>query len=326
MFSTNNIPDLFGKRAIVTGGNAGIGYIVTLELMKKGCIVYVFTRSQKRFNEAFKDLPSAWKHLVHFQFCDLSDLDSVQAAALAFKSRESQLHILVNNAGIMAVEYGLSKQGLEIQQATNAVGPAVLSLSLLDVLVKTARSDPQHRVRIVHTSSSAHERYGEAYPKQSWESIQAVNRDQGSTWKRYGQSKVANIFTADYLAELTSRENIVNLSLNPGNVRTGLYSNLDPKLGLMGKILSKFLVRFLIDPQKGALSTLYAATSPDFDASSDPSHKLNGAYLETGAKIGKKASWAMDGQARQLFVSFVQTFANKTMGIDLKQAAARALA
>lgn len=161
-----------------------------------------------------------------------------------------------------------------------------MTFSLLDILVSTARnvSGPS-RVRIIQTSSSAHQRYGAGPPEQSWDTLDLVNRKQDSTWKRYGQSKVANVLLADHLIQVLANETIVNVSSNPGNVNTGLYNNLDPALGIAGKILTKFLVRFLISPEKGAMSTLYATTSTDFG---DSQQKLNGVYLESGAVVGKE--------------------------------------
>lgn len=115
-FTFESIPSLIGKVAIVTGGDAGIGLIVVCELANKGCKVYVLTRSKSRFDASMETLPQKVRGQIHFVACDLSDLESAKAAAEIFKSQEQRLDILVNNGGIMAVEYGLSKQGLEIQQ------------------------------------------------------------------------------------------------------------------------------------------------------------------------------------------------------------------
>jgi retinol dehydrogenase 12 len=93
--------------------------------------------------------------------------------------------------------------------ATNAVGPAILTLLLLDVLVRTARQTAgKHSVRIVQTSSSAERLLGTGPPKQSWESLEHVNREQKSTWSRYGQSKVANVLLAKGLTRILADENI----------------------------------------------------------------------------------------------------------------------
>ena len=122
-FSFDDIPDLTSSVAIVTGGNAGIGEVCTRELARRNCKVYVFTRSQSRYDECLQRMGSKPHGLSHsiikekvaFIPCDLADLDSVVEAVRNFKSKETSLDILINNAGIMAVPYSLTKQGLEIQ-------------------------------------------------------------------------------------------------------------------------------------------------------------------------------------------------------------------
>ena len=93
--------------------------------------------------------------------------------------------------------------------ATNAVGPAILTLLLLDVLIRTARETAgKYSVRIVQTSSSAEFLLGAGPPKQSWDSLDQINREKQSTWSRYGQSKVANVLLSKELSRILSKENI----------------------------------------------------------------------------------------------------------------------
>jgi len=93
--------------------------------------------------------------------------------------------------------------------ATNAVGPAILTLLLLDILVRTARQTAgKYSVRIVQTSSSAEYLLGTGPPKQSWETLEHVNREQKSTWSRYGQSKVGNVLLSKELTRILANENI----------------------------------------------------------------------------------------------------------------------
>lgn len=96
---------------------SGIGEVCTRELVKKNCKVFVFTRSKTRFDQCMQRMQSKSQVTanVHFIPCDLSDLNSVKSAVDEFKRKESSLNILINNAGIMAVPYSLTKQGLEIQ-------------------------------------------------------------------------------------------------------------------------------------------------------------------------------------------------------------------
>lgn len=142
--------------------------------------------------------------------CDLADLESVKAAAETIKSKEDHLDMLINNAGVMAVPYGYTKQGLEMQCGTNVVGHALLSYMLLPLLVTSARklSGTGRSVRMVQLSSIAHSKFGKGLPTHSWENLEKVNQDCGGTWGRYGKSKVGNILLANQLKELTAGENI----------------------------------------------------------------------------------------------------------------------
>jgi NAD(P)-dependent dehydrogenase (short-subunit alcohol dehydrogenase family) len=88
---------------------------------------------------------------------DLSSLSTVVAAANAFKARESRLHILLNNAGIMATPYGTTTNGFEVQLGTNYVGHFLLTKLLTPMLIATAKEVGQEGVvRVVNLGSIAH--------------------------------------------------------------------------------------------------------------------------------------------------------------------------
>ncbi|KAF0698029.1 hypothetical protein As57867_011318, partial [Aphanomyces stellatus] len=140
-FSFNDIPTLVNKVAIVTGASAGIGLITARELAKKGCHVILACRSRTKTDpvvEAIKAVaPGA---TVEFMELDLMRLKSVQAFTDAFKARQLPLHILVNNAGIMAPPFALSADGIESQFATNHIAHMALTQRLLPILEASAPS------------------------------------------------------------------------------------------------------------------------------------------------------------------------------------------
>ncbi len=114
-----DIPELSGKVAIVTGGNAGIGEISVMELARHGAKVYLAARSPTRAEESLGRLkkqlePADFARIVWLPL-DLADLESVKAAVEEFESKENKLHILMNSAGVMATPYSFTKQGLELQ-------------------------------------------------------------------------------------------------------------------------------------------------------------------------------------------------------------------
>ena len=180
-FSLDKIPNLSGKTAIVTGSSnyellpnkydlrglfntrldhtfssgptfGGIGYHSALELARHGARVILAGRSASKGFESVAAIkeelgPSA---NVDFSVLDLSDLRSVQSFADDFVKSKQPLHILMNNAGVMACPFGLTAQGLEMQFGTNHVGHFLLTKKLLPVL---RRSQPS---RVVTVSSAAH--------------------------------------------------------------------------------------------------------------------------------------------------------------------------
>lgn len=151
---------------------------------------------------------------------DLSSLSSVKEAIRKFG--HDRLDILMCNAGIMAHPPGLSKDGYEIQFATNHLGHAMLIKALLPTLINTSEQ-PNSDVRIVLSTSAGwrgHPKGGIQFATlktvQDWTIL--------GRWVRYGQSKLANIL---YAAELARRyPNITCLSVHPGVVATELVGNL----------------------------------------------------------------------------------------------------
>lgn len=103
-FNPSSLPDLAGKVFLVTGGNAGIGREAILHLVRKNAIVYMGCRSEKKGTEAKESiLELIPKAIIHILIIDHMNFKSVVSAAKEFNSKESKLHGLINNAGIMAV-------------------------------------------------------------------------------------------------------------------------------------------------------------------------------------------------------------------------------
>ena len=100
VFSLQEIPDLNGHTAIVTGGNTGIGFEVVKQLVIKGCTVFMASRSKARAEEAIKKIKMETGKTVEFMELDLQDLGQVKKAAQGFLEKEIPLDILINNAGI----------------------------------------------------------------------------------------------------------------------------------------------------------------------------------------------------------------------------------
>jgi NAD(P)-dependent dehydrogenase (short-subunit alcohol dehydrogenase family) len=154
-YSFEDIPDLTGNVAIVTGGNTGIGYVTVRELAKKGAKVFLAARNEikgidavNRIKAELRDLPGA--NLIEFIHLDLGSLAEVRKFAKEFSSRQLKLDMLILNAGIMATPFGLTVDGIETQIGTNHMGHFLL-VNLLTPIIKESKS------RIVHVSSIMHQ-------------------------------------------------------------------------------------------------------------------------------------------------------------------------
>jgi NAD(P)-dependent dehydrogenase (short-subunit alcohol dehydrogenase family) len=282
-FSAASIPDLGGKTILVTGGNTGIGYETCLECCRKGAHVYLAARSEQRATDAIekikKEIPQA---KITFLKLDLQDLKQVQSAAQEFKGRESKLDVLVNNAGIMACPFELTKDGIESQFATNHVGHFLLTRELLPSLEKAAPS------RVVNLSSIAHI----SHPKGGIDFENINNPDAMNNATRYGQSKLANMLFSAGLDKRYGDKIYVN-SVHPGFVHTELIRGVKQSssiLGAMGSFVSSIIA---LTPKQGALTSLYCATSPDIVAKNlKNKYFIPIAQLDTPRPIGQDLSLA----------------------------------
>ncbi|EGN97951.1 hypothetical protein SERLA73DRAFT_160948 [Serpula lacrymans var. lacrymans S7.3] len=265
-FSQNDIPDLTGKIAIVTGGNSGIGKQTVSVLLSKGAKVYVAARSLDKAKQAIKELqetrPETKRGLVEYLQLDLSEAKKAKAAALQFRQRESRLHLLFNNAGIMGVPKGSrSPDGYELQWATNVLGPFIFTHHLIPVLRNTAAISSPGDVRIINTSSSGAgqaPKKGEPIPFS--DSTVGAGENPASPSACYGHGKLGGIL---WTRELAMRyKDIWSFAPHPGPVQSDLIRHM----GIPGPIVW-VLNRIVFKPvEYGALTQLYAGTSPTITA------------------------------------------------------------
>lgn len=243
-WTTENIPDQTGKIAIITGANSGIGYDAARELAKKNATVIMACRDKAKGDKAagmiLDDYPRAKVQVMQL---DLADLDSVKGFAEKFHTEYDRLDILINNAGIMAVPYGLTADGFERQFGTNHLGHFALTGLLLDLLLGTEGA------RVVTISSTGH-RMGKI-------DFDDLNSEKSYfKWGAYGQSKLANLLFAYELQRrlAAAGSSTISVAAHPGYTATNLQS------GTFFKFLNPI---FGQDQEMGALPTLYAATSPE---------------------------------------------------------------
>ncbi|KAF5381940.1 hypothetical protein D9757_007580 [Collybiopsis confluens] len=288
-WSTDSIPDLTGRVAIVTGGNTGLGFITVRELARKGAHVYMLSRTESRALDAIKKIkeelgPDLTPNIDYINF-NLLKLSSAKGAAEEFLKRETRLDILVNNAAVMATPYEIGPDGIEIQ-ACNGVGHFALTVPLLPLLKDTA-AKPDSHVRIVNVSSMGYIFVRSA----DFSSLEALNHKGWTSWGRYGVSKLMNILFTNELQKRideSGTKNIFCLSLHPGAVSTELTRGPLQSWPILSPLVP-ITSLFLKTPLQGALTQLYAATSPEVEEKN-----LRAAYLAPIAQTQDKNTLATD--------------------------------
>ena len=252
---------LTDKVMFITGCSSGIGIETARALAATGATLYLTARDPVKAKTALGSLLA--QSQVHLLKLDLNSLESVRACAAEFLSKSKTLNILINNAGVMATPEGRTVDGFETQFGTNHVAHFLLFQLLKDTLL--ASSTPNFQSRVVNVSSSAH-RYSEVqFDNLNWDK----NYD---PWKAYGQSKTANIWTANEIERLYGAKGLHAWSLHPGGIKSGLQQHVPQELKeAWGK--NQALVAIWKNTEQGAATTVWAAVAKELEGQ-------GGKYLE----------------------------------------------
>eukprot|EP00808_Paulinella_micropora_P021241 g320.t1 len=209
-------PTLQGKVVLITGSTiGGLGFESARAMLFAGAVVVILGRGQEKLDLALsslrKDFPEGkLGHVV----CDLASLASVKKAAEEYKQLalvqgsdgKPRLHLLLNNAGIMAVPYQLSKDGYEMQFAACHLGHFLLTELLLPVMKQTMAAEPESFGRIVNVSSAAHCCL-KGLEKDTLYDQKAMNDESKyHPGRAYGRAKLANVHHAQFLAQRLKEE------------------------------------------------------------------------------------------------------------------------
>lgn len=276
--------DLQNRRFVVTGANAGIGFVTVKQLAKQGAEVILACRradaGEAKAREIRDEHPKAQ---VHVRVLDLGDLASVRAFSEGFLREHDELHGLVNNAGVMNTPKGRTKDGFETQFGVNHLGHFLLTELLLDALRKGAPS------RIVNVSSCYHDK---AMGRAGDIHLDDLNYERRSYdgWEAYAQSKLANLLHAKSLARRLEGTGVVPVSVHPGWVRTDLARHSMP-LFLQNVVLRPFLrMAGMIEPWEGAQTTLHALLADEVAEHPGAFYSQLGIYRDKAANRG---GWPM---------------------------------
>jgi len=242
-----------GRIAVVTGANSGLGYYTSRALALKGAQVIMACRDIRKGEEAMHQIlhdnpavdPLVWR-------LDLADLGSVRAFSDKYKATYDKLDLQINNAGIMAIPYGKTADGFEMQFGVNHLGHFALTALLWPLLGKNDDS------RIINVSSSAHRMGRIRFEDIHWEV-------KYSRWGAYGMSKLSNLLFTKELARriAESGKKVTVASAHPGYADTELQTKgaimRGSKLGAGSFRMANWLAAQ--PAEMGALPSLFAATA-----------------------------------------------------------------
>jgi NAD(P)-dependent dehydrogenase (short-subunit alcohol dehydrogenase family) len=252
-WTAQDVGDQTGRIAVITGANSGLGLETARVLAAHGATVVLAGRNPVTIAAAADELrreqPDA---TVDTAELDLASLAAVKTAAEGLAARYPRLDLLINNAGVMFAPYSLTKDGYELQFATNHLGHFALTGLLLPSLLAVPGS------RVVTLSSNGH-RAG----RMNFADLQAARHY--NRYTAYGRSKLANLlFTYELQRRLAkARAKTLALAAHPGTARTNLTRHMSALSNVAMNTRFGALNSWMVqDVKMGALPTLRAATDP----------------------------------------------------------------
>ena len=243
--------DLTGKTAIVTGGSSGIGIETVRALANAGARVLMPVRSRAAGEKVAAEIrDSTSNQAIEVSDMDLGDYASVRAFTDSFIKAGGPLHILINNAGIMATPERRVMGNIESQFGTNHLGHMLLTCRLAPAMAKGTR--------VVALTSIGHRRSPIKFDDPNFE------KTKYEKWEAYGQSKTANVLFAIELNRRLEPKGINAYAVHPGGIMTNLQRDMSKEeikaFGWVddnGKVREGFKT-----PAGGASTSIWCATSP----------------------------------------------------------------
>ena len=232
---------MMNKTILVTGATDGIGKQTALELAGMGARVLVHGRNKEKGVRVLDELNrETCNENLSLYLADFSSLADVRRMADEIRREQSELHVLVNNAGNFYKEKQLSRDGFEMTFAVDFLAPFLLTNLLLDLIKDSAPA------RIVNVASSAHK---SAQLPLDWDNMQGEKSYDG--YDAYAISKLANICFSNELARRLDGSRVTSNSLHPGVVVTKL---LHKSYDLQGSSV-----------EEGAQASVYLASAPEVE-------------------------------------------------------------
>ena len=240
-----------GRTVIVTGASSGIGKATATAVAAAGARTVISARSAERGRQAVEDIRrSTGSDAVDLVVFDLGNLAAVRDGAAELLERNAQIHVLVNNAGLVLSDRRETVDGYEATFAINHLGPFLLTQLLTDRLIASAPA------RIVNLTSDAHQ---SAKRGLDFDDLQSTHGYRGI--RTYGRSKLANILFTTELARRLAGTGVTANCCHPGVVATGFARDGDAS-GILAFGV-KVIKPFVLTPEQGARTSVYLASSPE---------------------------------------------------------------
>ncbi|OQR90384.1 WW domain-containing oxidoreductase-like isoform 1, partial [Achlya hypogyna] len=226
------VTECANKTVLITGANTGLGLETARVLATNGATVVIACRTPSKGNAAvatiLAECPSA---SVSFLPLDLASLASIRSFAADFSTKFNQLHILINNAGVMACPKTPTADGLETQFGVNHVGHFYLTKLLLPTLTKTGTAATP--ARVINLASLAQYLFA---PEEGI-LFGDINGDKSySPWTRYGHAKLANVLFSNELNRRYQDQHVISVSLHPGSIPSSELSRYMGPINALGAI------------------------------------------------------------------------------------------
>jgi len=288
MFTVASLPLQQERVFIVTGGNAGIGYITCLNLAAKGAKVYLGARSDEKAEGAITRIKSIYPSASVFPLImDNGRLSTIVSAAKCFASKETTLNGLILNAGIMAVPYSETPDGYEIQWQVNYLAHWLLAHHLLPILLSTSLSQGPGAARVACVSSEGHQKSPFGVDNITYGNVALEKRGRHH---RYGVSKLGNVLHSISLHNAYGpgssnatggKGEIWTASLHPGFIDTELNSkNRDNAPRYLSWLYYPLKGFKIIRPvEEGCVSSIFVSASEQFTPS------MSGKYFDEHARL-----------------------------------------
>jgi NAD(P)-dependent dehydrogenase (short-subunit alcohol dehydrogenase family) len=246
--------DLSGRTALVTGASGGLGAETARALASAGASVLLAARNTDKAGEVAERIrESTGNTELEVVALDLTSLDRVRACAKQVLAKHPHLHLLINNAGVMACPLERTARGWELQLATNHIGHFLLSGLLAPALRAGAPA------RVVNLSSAGHRLAGLDFDDPHFE------RRPYDKWEAYGQSKTANVLFTVELDRRLSGTGVRAYAVHPGMIMTELGRHLSPDdiQELMSRTPGGGDALSWKTIEQGAATSTWTATAPE---------------------------------------------------------------